>query len=278
MVQVMITWRVPFWGMMVCFLPAFGMAGEVVDQGEMVVYGESTDMTNPGGPAYAATSLLEDLPDVTVSSQGGPGGQYDLSIRGSAFSGAGLSVNGLSFNHAQTEHFNAELPLAPGLFAPPVVVSGFEQTLTTEGYLVGTVDLQLKPLRRGGEMSAGMGEHESYWLRGQGVDVVQEQAGQQTAVGVFGDYERFNQVNYDDNDNETKRGGAVLQWRNDDAQADLLGGYQEKEMGARGYYGVNPDFPATEKLNDYLFLGSFRKGNDKNSFSASAAFRTLKDY
>ena len=46
----------------------------------------------------------------------GSGGQNDLSIQGSSFSGAGLCVEGLALRNAQTEHFHGELPVLPEVF------------------------------------------------------------------------------------------------------------------------------------------------------------------
>lgn len=235
----------------------------------------------PGGLDFSddsAASLAGKLPGVALNSQGGPGGQSDLSIRGSAFSGAGFSVNGLSLGCAQTEHFNADLPLSPSLFSVPTVQSGFDQAMHTEGHLVGTVSLRLKPVADGTELSAGVGEYESYRVQGLAAETLwTAPSGGRLGMAAFGGYDRFNHVNYDDNNNQNALGGGLIQWVRQDVQLDTVAGYQKKRFGARGYYGTNPDDPADEQTQDFLLLSSVRKGNDEQYVRAAAAFRDFQD-
>ncbi len=60
--------------------------------------------------------LWED-PVVLVNSQGWA--QHDLSIRGSSYTGAGVSINGLNLKVPYSAHFNAELPLFGNLLSTP---------------------------------------------------------------------------------------------------------------------------------------------------------------
>ncbi len=60
--------------------------------------------------------LWED-PIVLVNSQGWA--QHDLSIRGSSYTGAGVSINGLNLKVPYSAHFNAELPLFGNLLSTP---------------------------------------------------------------------------------------------------------------------------------------------------------------
>jgi hypothetical protein len=103
-----------------------------------------------GPDSFAAA--LGDVPGVRVNSQGGSGVQSDMSIRGSSFSGAGLSVGGLALANPQTEHFNAELPLPSMLFSPPRVLAGLDEALGSSGHLVGSVDLEFRPLAEYGQI------------------------------------------------------------------------------------------------------------------------------
>lgn len=246
---------------------------------DLVVHGRETDGADMSKLDASPASWAATLPGVSLNAQGGPGGQSDLRIRGSTFSGAGFSLAGLSLNNAQTEHFNADLPLPPALFTRPEVLTGFDQTLLTEGHLVGTVNLRLRPIAPTSQLSTGLGEYESYWAHG----LIEEPltanspAGGRLGLAAFGGHDRFNQVNYEDNDNENALGGGLLQWTCRDVQWDAVAGYRNKRFGARGYYGTNPEYPADEKTDDLLLLTSLQKGGGEEYFNASAAFRDFND-
>ncbi|MDD2238061.1 MAG: TonB-dependent receptor, partial [Kiritimatiellae bacterium] len=259
------------------FPACWGVGQEMYTAPEVVVSASETDaaFTDPEGGLAAQAAVL---PGVVLDAQGGPGGQGDLRIRGGAFSGAGLSVNGLSLGNAQTEHFNAELPLAATLFDEPFVLTGVEQALQAEGHLNGTVSLRLRPMAFCTEGEAGIGAYESGWLRGCTAQRVMTSAsGGRLGVAAFGGYDSFNHVNDEDNDNEGVLGGGQVQWLRGDVQADAVAGYREKSFGARGYYGVHPDYPADEKTKDFLLLGSLRQGTEEKYTEGSAAYRDFND-
>ena len=87
--------------------------------------------------------VLAWTPGLVLTSQGVPDSQSDISIKGSAFSGAGIMVGGLFLGNAQTEHFNSELPVDPALLGRGRVVSGLDQSLAGDGYLVGAIAFDL---------------------------------------------------------------------------------------------------------------------------------------
>jgi iron complex outermembrane receptor protein len=99
----------------------------------------------------------------------------------------------------------------------------------------------------------------------------------QLSLGAFGGIDRFNHVNYPDNDNRNRTLGGQLQWYRPDVQADFIAGSRKKTFGARGYYGVNPAYDAEEELHDNLLLASLRKEGGRQSLSAAAAYRELQD-
>ncbi|HKL21679.1 MAG TPA: hypothetical protein VJ904_07730, partial [Tichowtungia sp.] len=89
----------------------------------------------------AIHDVLRAEPGVVLNSRGGS--QNDLSVRGSSFSGAGLSLGGLTLRNPQTEHFHAELPLPAAMLSRPAVRTGLDNQ---GGHLVGTVGFDLLPI------------------------------------------------------------------------------------------------------------------------------------
>ena len=250
---------------------------QVVERADLVVTAETLHSGHVVGQDASLAVTLAGTPGVLVTSQGIPGGQADLSIRGSSFSGAGLSLNGLSLSSAQTEHFNAELPIVAGVLSQPDVLSGFDQALTAEGHLVGTASFNIMPVDTGRSLTLGLSEDEGYWLSA----LLQERrasAGGYVGLGAFGAYTEVNAVDYTDNDVRSTRGGAQFQTLSGDSQWDLLVARQEKQFGARGYYGVTPAWNAEEETEDTLVIGSWLKGDlQGRHVRASAMYREQTD-
>ncbi|MCE9613381.1 MAG: TonB-dependent receptor [Lentisphaerae bacterium] len=222
---------------------------------------------------------LAALPQVLVNSQGGYGVQNDLSIRGSSFSGAGLSLGGLSLRNPQTEHFNAELPLPAALLTAPRVVTGLDQARQTDGHLVGSVSMDFAPVRATRRLSGGVGETDRQWESAfVQQPVAADKAGGTWGASAFGAHEGAKGVDYPDNDLDLWNAGGHLQYLAPDAQVDLAAGTLHKQFGARGYYGVSDTLPAQEETEDSLVFLSGRQGDLDGEFTRlSAQWRELDD-
>ncbi|WFB35629.1 hypothetical protein P3T73_15875 [Kiritimatiellota bacterium B12222] len=229
-----------------------------------------------GQDVSIATNLIS-VPGVVVVVQGEAVGQSDLSIRGSSFSGAGLSLFGLSLGNAQTEHFNADLPFPAWWFAQPVVLTGVQQAEITEGHLTGTVNLVPMPIQNETILTGGIDNKDGYWGNGSAQHVIQHQNGSQTGVGVFAGYSEIPDVDFQDNNVKVARGGARYQHLNEHGQSDVLFGYQDKSFGATGYYGVNPNLKAEEKTEDALLTGNWQSNDPDSALTASILLRQFKD-
>lgn len=230
-----------------------------------------------GGPGPVA-SALSGLPGVLVNSQGAAAIQSDLSIRGSSFSGAGLAVNGLALRNPQTEHFHTELPLPPGLFFRPDILTGLEQVLGSSGYLVGTVDLEFLPIHKGGRIELGVGEAGWDWQDFIYQLPVYEWDGNRLGMSIFGSRQVIESVDYSDNDLDCRNGGVHFQVLGEANQTDIVVARQNKSFGARGYYGVTPDWFADEELDDQMVLAGSRWGDTQDRYVRMAAlFRSMED-
>jgi iron complex outermembrane receptor protein len=207
--------------------------------------------------AAAIHEVLRSEPGVMLNSQGGS--QNDLSIRGSSFSGAGLSLGGLTLRNPQTEHFNAELPLPAAMLSRPKVLTGLDNQ---GGHLTGTAGFDLLPMsgKKQVEVGAGSDSRDTQSL------LVQQMLTDTLGVGVFAGRESAEGVDYPDNDYDREYAGGHLQYRADDTQVDAVVSHQKKEFGARGYYGVTDTVAAEEETEDNLVYLAARKGNLNNDY------------
>ncbi|NOU36562.1 MAG: TonB-dependent receptor [Kiritimatiellaceae bacterium] len=217
----------------------------------------------------AIHEVLRAEPGVVLNSQGGS--QNDLSVRGSSFSGAGLSLGGLTLRNPQTEHFNAELPVPAVMLSRPAVLTGLDNQ---GGHLTGTVGFGLLPIIGKRQLEAGVGSDHRDWQSA----LVQQMLTDHLGIGVFAGRESAEGVDYPDNNYDRDYAGAHLQHRADDVQVDLLAARQEKKFGARGYYGVSDTVPANEKTEDTLLYLAARKGNpDEDYLRGGISWHEFKD-
>ena len=202
--------------------------------------------------------LWED-PVVLINSQGWA--QHDLSIRGSGYTGAGISLNGLNLKSPYSAHFNAELPILGSLLSSPKTQTGIRNV---SGHLVGTAAYNTVPQVASLQAGAGIGTKEHYQTT---------LSGHTGSVGGFLDWEKARQIDYDANDLGRIAGGAHAQHFHNDWQLDLIGAHQQKEFGTQGYYGGGL---ADQRIDDSLiFLGAMRGDLDDIFLRASTAFRQM---
>jgi len=199
-----------------------------------------------------------------VNSQGWA--QHDLSIRGSSYTGAGISINGLNLKAPYSSHFNSELPFLGSLLSGSEAQYGLGNV---SGHLVGTVTYTTIPREQNIQASAGIGTREHYTA---------SLSAFSSGVGGFLDWEKAKRIDYDSNDYDRYAGGAHLQHFANDWQLDLIGAGQKKEFGAQGYYGIPADQYAEQTTEDALFfLGATRGDLDDAYFRASGAWRQFDD-
>lgn len=200
-------------------------------------------------------------------------GPADLSIRGSAFSEAGLTIGGIPLTNPQTEHFHGELPLPTDWFSAPRISVGFDQAGSGGTFAVGAIAMDPgdpEPRRGVAEISADdVGGHA--WRLGLGA------LWNGGAASASADVSRHDleDVDRQDNDMRAERismratlpllGGVV----------DVMAGRREREFGTRGFYGVTPVWDSDEQLRDTLVFAQWRpKASDTY---LSVLWRDLED-
>ncbi len=222
----------------------------------------------------SVASTLDYLPGLAVVSQGVPDGQSDLQVEGSSFSGAGLALAGLVLGNAQTEHFNAELPVDPFLLTAPQALSGIDQMRDSDGYLVGSLAFDLVPADVSGSyVSVGTDDASGGWVSGALREIYASERWE-AAGTLFGASRDLSDVDNLGNDLESWRAGGMLQA----GGLDLVLAYGEKQFGATGYYGVNPGWMAEEKTRDALVLGRYAwESGDGSRAQLAASWRRFRD-
>lgn len=208
----------------------------------------------------APVLAFANAPEILFNRQGLA--QQDLSIRGSSYTGAGISINGLNLKAPWSAHFNSELPIAGHLLSAPDVQTGLNNI---SGHLVGTAAYQTVPQEDGAQASGGIGTKEHY-----SAGIASFSAG----VGGFLDGEKAQRVDRAANDYERYSGGAHLQHLANDWQIDLIGAHQQKKFGTRGYSGIGT---GEQTVADTLLFFGATKGELADSFlRTSAAFRQME--
>jgi len=211
-----------------------------------------------------SVGLAQANPSILVNPQGLA--QRDLSIRGSSYTGAGVSINGLNLKVPYSAHFNSELPILGGLLSDPTAKYGLGNAF---GHLVGTAAYTTTPQEQYGQAGTGIGTREHYTAN------VSAFA---SGVGGFLDWEKARRIDHDANDYDRYAGGAHLQHFVNDWQIDLIGAGQQKEFGAQGYYGIPATQYAEQTTEDaLLFFGATRGELDDAYFRTSGAWRQFDD-
>lgn len=237
-------------------------------------------------PAWIAgrpDSLGESMalePHAIINSQGGKNIQNDISIRGSSFSEAGITISGLPLRNPQTEHFHAELPFSSSLFSSPRILTGLAQTFKTDGFLAGSINFEFLPVTGNSHIEAGGGVPDHRWGSLFYQHIFPYQSGQtwRNGISVFGMSEKMDKIDYKDNNLTRTAGGVHIQTLSKDVQANIVFGSQKKEFGVRGYYGVSPTLSGDETLDDTMALctASWQVSSDSR-LTTAIANRRLED-
>lgn len=244
---------------------------------DMIIQGQET--AQPSGYDWRSSlfDAIDALPSLQLSPQG-MGAQTDISIRGSSFSEAGLSLSGLALRSPQTGHFSAECPLTSLLFSTPELLTGLRQAQESTGHFAGSIAADFAPITPRGLVETGIGERGTNW---QGALFSSPVSGAEGwGATVFASRSSTAGLDYNDNDASSWNTGVHAQRLSSSQQLDLAAGYQSKQFGARGFYGSDPDYASEEELEDTLLVATNRwsLGAEGDYVRVSALWRSIRDY
>ncbi|MEY2880387.1 MAG: hypothetical protein RLZZ15_2767 [Verrucomicrobiota bacterium] len=240
---------------------------------------DSTRVANPAGSTTfeMPVSTLRYEPAVDLQTRNFAESQADITIRGGLFENTGIRLGALTLSDPQTGHYAAEIPVAPTMLAAPRVVLGADHAATFANSTVGGLLYGWRPIRNGGVLAAGLGEHglergEFYQGFTAGTGNPAHRLGADFAVArsradgavAFGEH-HFSRVN------------ARLQLTSAAAQTDAFVGYQAKFFGWPNLY-TPFNSNETENLQTVLYGLNHRVRFSGEDFLEAGVFhRRLKD-
>ncbi len=231
---------------------------------------------------YAPISLAEQAasrPGVRLVRQGVGAPQADLRIQGGAFNSAGFAVEGLPLINPQTEHFH-DLPIPPLWGGSVTLLTGLDQFRAYSGHASGSIDVELAEPDDHATWGLTAGD-DGLWAPSMAAGWRRPTTAGKTRSGaVYAEYDRIDRTDgYSDNALSRWSGGAMVQSTDAslNSRATLLGALSTRHFGARGFYGAPPGFPAEEKLNESLLLGSLRTLDPERPGRITAAWQRSDD-
>ncbi|GAB1488702.1 hypothetical protein MASR2M8_11490 [Opitutaceae bacterium] len=221
-------------------------------------------------------TLLRFEPGVDVQERNLAEGQADIAIRGGTFENTGFKIGGVSLYDAQTGHYSAEIPIAPSMLTIPTVATGAANVRTGWNATAGTVTYAWAPVRAGGELDLGAGEHGLFRASLQSGHVGKAFGGQ-LGVDVSAGYSESDGA-IANGDHQFSRATARLQLIRDGAQTDWVAGRQRKYFGWVNLY-TPFDSPESEDIETTLLAFNHRRpqGRDGGYLQISAYHRENYD-
>lgn len=186
--------------------------------------------------------------------------QQDISLRGSIFEDASVSLAAVAINDPQTGHFTLELPVTSADIEAVHILKNSQHLAF----------FLKEPRSSGGLVSAGFGEH-ALW--------------EELASVNFGLAEVANRVSLEhkkssggrqDTDFEIYNFSSHSLWKNDRNELELLFGSTIRDFGAANFYAVT--FPQEEEhITQQFYLLRFGFKEDVFDYNTTAYFRRHTD-
>jgi outer membrane receptor protein involved in Fe transport len=237
---------------------------------DVTVYSPGVANQEPAGTFAMPVSALSFEPRADVQARNLAEGQADIAIRGGIFENTGIRLGALSLYDPQTGHYLAEIPVAPAMLGAPAVLTGAENSIQGWNADAGTIAYGWRPVRTTGFATVGAGQyHTSREELYQGYASDLRLAG--ARLGADASVARSTSdgsVPY--GDSHFDRVSARLQLAGENAQTDLVYGYQAKIFGWPNLYTpFNSD--ESENLETVLVALNHRRqfaGGDFVEFGA----------
>lgn len=206
---------------------------------------------------------------LVVRGQGEAGTLTDLSVNGSAFSEAGLVFNGATVRNAQTEHFNADLPVPGGWLGLPQVLTGLGLFRTGAGHPAGSLAVTLDaPTERGGQATLGVGLNGLVFGRINDIETFGLGDTGRAWVGAFAEVAHADKTDgYESNPMDRATAGGRFGCGTENWTFDALVSWAWRDFGCTGAYGANEKYPAWEEDQTGLVSADWRydAGDDQAS-------------
>ena len=247
-------------------LHAFAATNDVTTLPEVVVWGDREAVRS----VRASDEIWCDVsPALSVRGQGEAGTLTDLGVNGSAFSEAGIVFNGATVRNAQTEHFNADLPVAADWLGEPRVLTGLDLFRAGAGHPAGSLSVGLEPpAERGGRASLGVGLDGLVFGRLNDIETFGLGATGRGWIGIFAEAAHADRVDgYDSNPMDRATAGGRVGFGTDVWSFDALVSWQWRDFGCTGSYGASEKYPAWEEDRTGLVSAAWKYDADDDQAS-----------
>lgn len=236
----------------------------------------------PEAPGSIATvvSELSYSPWVDVQSRNRGELQGDISIRGGTFEGTGFTVAGLTLIDPQTGHYSAEIPIDPAMLSSPEIGLGSAHAADGFNATAGSISFSLSPVEEQVRVRASLGSDDFL-------------GGSAYFGHVFADtgWASDLAVSYSESDgaveggaHEFERVTGRVQWSNENAEFNLVAGYQDKFFAWPYLYAlqelhelIGTSGIETEQIETTLVLADYQRYLGESVLSVAGYFRENKD-
>jgi outer membrane receptor protein involved in Fe transport len=246
---------------------------------DVTVYSTTVANQEPVGTFAMPVSALRFEPRVDLQARDMAESEADIAIRGGIFENTGIRLGALSLFDPQTGHYLAEIPIAPAMLGAADVLTGADNSMHGWNADAGTVAYGWRPVRTAGFVTLGGGEFgtdEEEWYQGYASDT--QIAGRRLAADAsVAHSDSDGSVPY--GDSHFNRVSGRLQLAGEDAQTDLVYGYQAKFFGWPDLYTpFNSD--ESENLETVLMALNHRRQFTGGDFVEFGAYwrRNKDDY
>lgn len=213
---------------------------------------------------------------LSVRGQGGAGTITDLSVNGSSFSEAGVLFNGATVRNAQTEHFNADLPVAAEWLGKTRVFTGLDLFRAGAGHPAGALAVGLDPPNeRGGAAALGVGLDGLVFGRLNDLETFGLGASGRGWAGAFAEAAHADKVDgYEANPMDRAKAGGRIGFGTEVWSFDSLVSWQWRDFGCTGAYGANEKYPAWEEDQAGLVSADWKYDADDGQASEASILWT----
>ncbi len=233
-------------------------------------------------PVHSLDELLRYLPGIELQARGPFGSQSDITLRGGTFQQVLVIVDGVRVNDANTGHFTANIPIAPGEIERIEILKGASSALYGSDAVGGVINIitktfAAKPSSKGLQTTAQAtgGEYDFY-----SVNAGIYSAGETTSFGggvLSNNTKGQLQRGIRGFVNATTVSASVNHKFSDKWNVSLRSAYDRRKFAAQNFYTSSTADTAQETLNTFWNQLQVVRQSINNVLRLQAGYKQLQD-
>ena len=229
----------------------------------------------PAGTYTSLTSNLRYNPIVELQSRGMPEAQSDVTVRGGLFENTGFKIGAATIIDPQTGHYSIDLPISLSASISNIAL-GIDNALNGFNATMATVQYKIDQISPGGKFSVGFGNDSMNFQSLEGA-IDSRQSSRRNTSYKLGAARSSGDGTIDDGDHQFKRFNFQMQHTSNQAQTDLIFGYQDKFYAWPGAYTGFAIYPETDHTKTLLALVNHKKETSNGWWEMAGFYRRLRD-